>query len=208
MLLNLVSWQKVMPWLLVQGGRAVDVLLGDQQRLQDAQHPDREPHGERSPDQDVNPPRRLEAELDPEHEHHDDGAQPHDDEDGGAVAGIVAAQVEVAHGAAIDDGEQAAEQPAAAATRASPAQRDVDRRLPWPLGHHVLPKSNRRGTPGGIICSFSPSSGSSPPLGQGYRICQFPSSRPERPSTSLGVNSTRTADTLSPPYTAHRGHNF
>src|SRR5258708_25111206 len=76
--------------LAVELGRAMGVLLGDQQRLQDAQHPDREPDCERAPDQDMHPPWRLEAELDPEYEHHDDGTQPHDDEYGAALTAIAA----------------------------------------------------------------------------------------------------------------------
>ena len=39
---------------------------------------------------------------------------------------------------------------------------------------------------------------SAPLLIQGYRMWRFPSSRPERPSTSLGVNSTRSGETFFP----------
>jgi hypothetical protein len=99
----------------------------------------------------MHPPRRLEAELDPEHQDHDDGAQTQDDEHRRPVTGIVATQVQTAFGAALDHAQKAAEQPAAAAARAGPAQGDVDGRLPRPFGHHVLPKANRRGSPGGVF---------------------------------------------------------
>src|SRR5215216_2188314 len=71
------------PPLSVQRCRAMGVLLGDQPRLQHAQHPYGEPDGERPPDQDMHPPWRLEAELDPEDQDHDDGAEAQDDEHGG-----------------------------------------------------------------------------------------------------------------------------
>src|SRR5215831_4505622 len=86
----------------------------------------------------MDPPRRLEAELDPEDPDHDQGAQPQDDEHGGTVAGIVAAQIEVAHRAATDHAQHAAEQPAAAAPRAGAAQRDIDGRLTRPFSHWRL----------------------------------------------------------------------
>src|SRR5262249_30593328 len=92
-------------------------------------------------DHDVDPPRRLEAELDPEDQHHDDGAKAQDHEHGWAIAGVVAAQVEPTYRAALDDAEHAAEQTAAAAARASPAQGDINRRLAGPVRHRKLSAS-------------------------------------------------------------------
>src|SRR4051812_14590870 len=57
---------------------AVAELLGDQPRLDDAQHPDRAADRQREPEDDMDPDRWLEPELDPEGERGDDRAEDQD----------------------------------------------------------------------------------------------------------------------------------
>src|SRR3546814_17705092 len=63
------------------------------------------------PQQDVDPPGRLEAELHPEHQRHEEGAEEEDDEHGGSVAGILLPEIQAAGVAALGDLQDAGEQP-------------------------------------------------------------------------------------------------
>jgi hypothetical protein len=57
----------------------------------------------------VDPQRRLEPEFDPEGEADDDSCEDKNDQDGRAVARVVLAQIEAAHGAVLTHREQAGE---------------------------------------------------------------------------------------------------
>src|SRR3546814_2763154 len=81
-------------------------LLGDQQalhRVQESEGDDQ--HGQR-PQQDVDPPGRLEGELDPEHQRHEEGAEEEDDEHGRPVAGVLLPEVQAADVAALGRSEE------------------------------------------------------------------------------------------------------
>ena len=72
----------------------------------------------------VQPVRRVEGELDEQRQADDDEADDHHDEDGRAVAGIGEGEIEAAVRAARRDGQEAVEQAALAAARATPPPAD------------------------------------------------------------------------------------
>src|SRR5690349_22249924 len=92
---------------------AMPELLGDQPRLDDAQHPDRAADRQREPQDDMDPDRRLEAEFDPEGERSDDRAEDQDDEDCRPVTGVLLREIESADVTARGDVQKTREEGAA-----------------------------------------------------------------------------------------------
>jgi hypothetical protein len=89
-----------------------------QHALGDPQQPDHHDRRQREPQQDVDPERRLDRQLEPDGKAGDDGADDEDQERRRPVADVEAGEVEPAGAARRSEGGEAGEQRLVAAARA------------------------------------------------------------------------------------------
>ena len=80
-------------------------LEGDQGGFEGAHQQHRQRDGDDGPEYDVHPERGFQVEFHPERGADDDGTNDQDQQGGGTVAGVDGAQVEIAGGAGITNGQ-------------------------------------------------------------------------------------------------------